>query len=581
MKLSINTQHEQDFARNVLENSSALIIVLDNKGRICRFNHACENLSGYTLDEVVGKCPWDTVLPLEDAEAIRKNAFYALINNPQALAGTYTNYWLSKNGKKYYLDWTNSLLFDADGNVEYVISVGTDATERQRVEMKLQESERRFRLAVRGSQDGLWDWDVTSSKYYFSPRFKELLGYPPHEESLNRFGDFGSRLHPEDRSRTLDLINLNVLHGTPYSVEFRLKILTGEYRWFLAKGDTTRDESGRPLHMSGSISDITDRIHAQQAVKKQLRYLDVIERISNLCLKADLDDMLGSVLDEMLAIFQCDRAWILFPCDPDAPSWQVPIERTRPEWPGAKVDGIFIPMDEGVAELFSLALKEDVAVRYDLESGRELPKAAKSFSVQSQMTIVIHAKIGKPWLLGIHHCAQPHVYTQDEERIFNDISRIISDALSSLLFVSELQKSEESLNEAQCLSKLGSWDLDLINNEVVWSDEVYRIFGLERNEFGASYNDFLEVVHPDDRNIVNSAYLESVENRIPYDLVHRLLLKDGTLKYVHAKCKTFYDSDGNSMRSIGTIQDITERTRLEEMIGHLTRSQSTSAADVE
>ena len=88
-------------------------------------------------------------------------------------------------------------------------------------------------------------------------------------------------------------------------------------------------------------------------------------------------------------------------------------------------------------------------------------------------------------------------------------------------------------------------------------------------------------MHPDDRGLVNSAYLESVENKIPYDLVHRLLLKDGTLKYVHAKCKTFCDSDGNSLRSIGTTQDITEHTRLEEMIGHLTVPQSTSAVDIE
>ena len=553
----------------VLDNSSALIIVLDNKGRICLFNKACEKLSGYTLDEVTGKCPWDTVLPPEDAEAIRKYAFDALINNPQALTGQYTNYWLARNGNKYYLDWTNSLLFDADGNVEYVVCVGTDATERQRAELTLQESERRLRLAVRGSQDGLWEWNIATNEYYFSPRFKELLGNSPDDESLNRFDDFGSRIHPEDRMQTLSLINLNVQNGTPYSVEFRLKVLSGEYRWFLARGDTTRDETGRPLQMAGSISDITDRIQAEQIAQKHMHRLDVIKRISDLCLKSNLDDMLGSVLEEMLSIFQCDRAWILFPCDPDAPGWHVPIERTRPEWLGAKADRVDIPMNEEASEFFKAALEERAVIRYDPESGRELPSEVRNFSVQAQMVIAIHVKLGKPWLLGIHHCAQAHVFTQDEERILNDISIRITDALSSLLTVSALQKSEESLSEAQRLAKIGSWDLDLINNKLVWSDEVYRIFGLDKSEFGASYIHFLEVVHPDDRDFVNKAYIDSVRNKIPYDLVHRLLLKDGTIKYVHARGETFYDSDGNSLRSIGTTQGITERARLEEMINQL------------
>lgn len=562
--MTIQVDHE--FASKVLDNSGALIIVLDAKGRICFFNRACEKLSGYTLDEVTGKCPWDFLLPPEDVETIGKDTFAALFKNPQSLEGSHTNHWLTKNGQKYLLDWSRSLVFDTVGNVEYLVSVGMDATERQRVEIKLKESERRFHQAIRGSQDGLWDWNITTDEYYFSPRFKELLGFSPDDESLNKFDDFWSRTHPEDRKNTLSLMNLNIQNGTPYSIEFRLKVKSGKYRWFLCKGDTAVDENGRPIHMAGSISDITDRKYAEHTVKKHLHRLNVIQRISDLCLKSNLDDMLGSVLGEMLDIFECDRAWVLFPCDPDSPSWGVPMERSRPEWPGAKIEGPGLPMNEEGAEFFRLALEECVAIRYDPESGRELPEAAKNFSVQSQMTIAIHVNIGKPWLLGIHHCAQPHVYTEDEEVIFNDISKRISCALNSLLADSALKKSEESLAEAQRMTKIGSWDLDLINNKIDWSDEVYRIFDLDKREFGASYNHFLEMVHPDDRDFVNSAYIDSVRNKTSYDLVHRLQLKDGTIKYVHARCETFYDSDGNSLRSIGTFQDITERIRSEEYV---------------
>ncbi len=129
-----------------------------------------------------------------------------------------------------------------------------------------------------------------------------------------------------------------------------------------------------------------------------------------------------------------------------------------------------------------------------------------------------------------------------------------------------LRKSEQRLANGQRLSRLGSWELDLVDNKLIWTDEVYRIFGLQRDEFDASYEAFLEVVHPDDRDLVSSAYRQSLKNKMPYDLVHRLLLKDGTMKYVNEKCETFYDVDGTAVRSIGTVQDITERMLVEDKL---------------
>lgn len=432
--------------------------------------------------------------------------------------------------------------------------------------MKLHENERRLSLAVRGSQDGLWDWDVTTNQFYFSLRFKELLGFSPNDESLKQFDDFVSMIHTDDRTRTLNLINKNITSGKLFEVEFRLKVKSGEYRWFLARGDTFRDDDGRPLNMAGSISDITKRIDAEQTVQKQMRYLNILDRIGSLCLKMDLDDMLGSVLEELLEIYQCDRAWVIYPCNPDAPFWGVPMERARPEWPGAKIEGITIPIAEDAAETFRLALEKDVAIRYDPESGRELPYEVKNYSVQSQMIKVVHVKFGDPWLLGIHHCAKPHVFSQEEEQIFNGIAQRVLDTLSSLLAASALRKSEESLADAQRLAMVGSWELDLVSNNMTWTDEVYRIFGLDKNEFSATYERFINVLHPEDRSLVCKAYSESIDNKKPYDLVHRLLLNDGTIKYVRAICETFYNSNGKPLRSLGTTQDITERIKSEQLL---------------
>lgn len=129
-----------------------------------------------------------------------------------------------------------------------------------------------------------------------------------------------------------------------------------------------------------------------------------------------------------------------------------------------------------------------------------------------------------------------------------------------------LRRSEARLKEAQSLAHIGSWELDLVNNQLDWSDEIYRIFGIAPQAFAATYEAFLDIVYPDDRERVIRAYNDSVLNRTPYDLVHRIQPPDGTLKYVHERCETFYAADGTPLRSLGTVQDITERVRAENVL---------------
>ena len=121
------------------------------------------------------------------------------------------------------------------------------------------------------------------------------------------------------------------------------------------------------------------------------------------------------------------------------------------------------------------------------------------------------------------------------------------------------RRSEKSLNEAQKLARIGSWDLNLITNHLEWSDVIYQIFEIDPSTFKASYEDFLDAIHPDDRERVNLAYTTSVKTKTPYQIEHRLLMSDGRIKYVLEQCETKYDSHGNPLSSLGTVQDITER----------------------
>lgn len=123
----------------------------------------------------------------------------------------------------------------------------------------------------------------------------------------------------------------------------------------------------------------------------------------------------------------------------------------------------------------------------------------------------------------------------------------------------KLAESKRKLDEAQRIAHIGSWELDLITNKLTWSDEIYRIFEINPDEFGASYEAFLNLIHPDDREKVNQAYKDSVKNRKPYKITHRLIFRDNRIKWVVENCETYYDKFGVPLRSVGTVQDITEQ----------------------
>ena len=129
-----------------------------------------------------------------------------------------------------------------------------------------------------------------------------------------------------------------------------------------------------------------------------------------------------------------------------------------------------------------------------------------------------------------------------------------------------LRQSEARLNQAQRSAHIGNWELDLVSNQLYWSDEIYRIFEIDKTTFGASYEAFLNVIHPDDRDRVNKAYTDSLANREPYDIVHRLRFADGRIKFVNERCETEFDADGKVIRSVGTVQDITEQKLAENTL---------------
>jgi PAS domain S-box-containing protein len=130
----------------------------------------------------------------------------------------------------------------------------------------------------------------------------------------------------------------------------------------------------------------------------------------------------------------------------------------------------------------------------------------------------------------------------------------------------ELRNNETRLNQAQHSAHIGNWEVELAGYKLHCSNEIYRIFEIDKTELRESYEAFLDAIHPDDREMVNKAYTDSLASQRPCDIVHRLLFTDGRIKFIHERFVTHFNSEGKPVRSLGTAQDISSRKILEKEI---------------
>jgi len=129
----------------------------------------------------------------------------------------------------------------------------------------------------------------------------------------------------------------------------------------------------------------------------------------------------------------------------------------------------------------------------------------------------------------------------------------------------DLAQREVQLAEAQEVAHLGSWEWDVDENTVVWSDELYRIFGVNKDEFEATYETFMEIVHPDDREMVAETVQQAVEDKVDYTVEHRVIHQGGDLRYIYASGRVVTGSDDRVHRLVGVAQDVTERVAHQKM----------------
>ena len=218
---------------------------------------------------------------------------------------------------------------------------------------------------------------VTGEVIHSSDEHSRLYGFDP-AQGVPSFEDFRQRVHPEDRAAWTESLKRGMRKAVTVEGEFRVVPPGGSLRHLRAIVHPVFTARGELAEFVGTVVDVTERRRAEEEHRAQLWFLESLDTIDRAIQgTSDLEQMMGDVLDVVLATFRCDRAWLVYPYDPAVDSHQVRIERTRPEYAGASGAGVGVPDELEMARLSHVVLGSSGPVRFDPESGTSASAATR------------------------------------------------------------------------------------------------------------------------------------------------------------------------------------------------------------
>ena len=322
---------------------------------------------------------------------------------------------------------------------ELEMKVDERTAELRRSEAYLSEAQRLTHTGT-AALDG-----ATGEIIHSSDEHSRLYGFDP-EQGVPSFEEFRQRVHPKDRAGWTEALQRGISEAARIEGEFRVVLPQRPPRYLGAIVHPVFTARGELEEFVATVVDVTERRRAEQEHRAQLWFLESMDAIDRAIQgTSDLEQMMGDVLDAVLVIFRCDRAFLVHPCDPEADSHQL-RKRTRPEYIGAFGPGMDIPNDEGIASVFRTVLASSGPVRFDLESGNALPsRMAERFGFKSMIAMAVYPKVDRPYMFGLHQCSHSRVWTPHEERLLHEIGRRLADALDTLLMFRDLRESQRKL----------------------------------------------------------------------------------------------------------------------------------------
>src|SRR5580692_6667646 len=437
----------------------------------------------------------------------------------------------------------------------------TDALEKTNEELKAAQAELQKRWqylaeAQKLSHSGTFGWKVSTGELIWSDETYKILGFA--RETNPTIDLVFDRIHPEDRGRLQQLRDRAAQNGMDLDFEHRILLPDGVIRYVHVVAHAGEDHSGDREYI-GIVSDITERKLAErerQALSRDLKEsnarLEEAQRVAHVGYwEWDLET--GEVI-------WSDETYRIFGLKPQERPMNLTMVRqmVHPEDRDALYSGVDVELDAGV---------------HPIAEFRIVTPTGEVRTVHAIISKLLSARPGDP----------DNGASGRARRLFGtvqDVTEIKRAEEAHHALSRDLQESKAWLEEAQRVAHLGYWVWDLETNQVIWSEETYRIFGLTPQVGSMDIAIVGEMFHPDDREVVFRAAEEAIRSGTRADCEHRLIRPDGEIRVVHSLGEVKKDSEGRT-QMFGTTQDITDRKRAEEALQRMSGSFQDSNARLE
>ncbi len=502
----------------VVEQTADSVVITDRDGIIQYVNPAYEKITGYTREEALGKKASIIKSGMHDAPFYQR--LWDTISRGEVFRERLTN--RRKNGTLYYEEKTITPLKNEKGDITHFVSTGKDITAHMLADNENRRMQIFLNSVVENLPNMLFVKDAKDLRFVrFNKAAEELLGYSRDEMLGKNDYDFFTKEEADFfTAKDKQVLNGDRIHDIP---EEPIHTRHKGVRLLHTQKIPILDEAGKPLYLLGISEDITERKRVEEALAlSAAEWTYSMDFIEDAMYLIDTDDR---VVRANKAFYQ------LTGLSPD-------------QTIGRDIVSIMHPRGEPTPCRVCQArhARRDCHIVMEPQD----PDNPTGHPIEVSLRIVRDAA-GAP--TGVLMIIRDLTHARETERV--------------------LRESEASLAYAQRIAHLGDWDWDIVADKLRWSDEIYRIFGLVPREFSATYEAFLNAVHPDDRTAVIESVNKALYENQHYSIDHRIVRPDGTERIVHEQAEVVFDESGKAIRMIGTVQDITEHRQSLERLNYL------------
>jgi len=510
------------------------VISTDTEGKVTRMNDVAQHLTGWSLDEARGK-KIDQVFNIVNAKTREtvENPVRKVFKNGKIVGLANDTLLLSKNGEEIQIADSAAPIKNEKGEIQGVVLIFRDVTKEYRQKQLIKENEEKFRTLVNQSIDAIILHDTDGNIIDVNNTALKIYGYSK-EELLNLNL---SEIDPEFGEMSQDNYLFEGLKIDQYK-RFESEHISKDGSSIPVEVALSKVEINNKIRIMGVVRDLTEKKETKKQLYEEKEFLQQITETSPVAItKVDNSGKIVYANSEAENILGLNKSEIKGRTYDDI------------KWKITDFEGNPFPSDQLPFNL----VKKTQKPAYDIKHAIEWPHGEKK-------------------LLSIN--AAPLF---DQEGNFNGAVTTISDITEKKKKDQKLKYTNKLLKESQKIARLGSWEMDHRENKLTWSEETYNIFELKPEEFDPSLENFLERVHQDDREKVRRTFNQSVKNRKEgYEIEHRIITKETQkIRYLFEKCEHIKDDSGSIIRSMGIVNDITERKKAEQSLRKSKRRMKT------